>query len=72
MAAGIIDLVFGALEVSLSWRCAVPTLVGLGVGLAYFYSSSQEPSAAAIAFGLAALGWFVGLFWHFAAAVSRR
>lgn len=71
MATGILDLVFGVLEVSLSWRCALPTVVGLGAGLAFFYGAGQEPSSAVIVFGLTALGWCVGLLWHFGAGTRR-
>lgn len=71
MATGILDLVFGGPEVSLSWRCALPTVVGLGAGLAFFHGAGQEPSSAVIAFGLTALGWCVGSLWHFGAGTRR-
>jgi hypothetical protein len=71
VADGIIDLVFGALEVAVSWRSAVLTLVGLGVGLAYFYGSGEEPSSAAIAFGLSLTGLVAGVAWHLAVRTRR-
>jgi hypothetical protein len=65
----ILDLLAstGVLDLS-AWRSAVPSVIGIGTGLAIYYLSGKDPAGAAVAFFLGILGICIGVIWQF----SRR
>jgi hypothetical protein len=54
----------GVLDIS-PWRLVVPTVVGIGIGLAVYYLSGETPASAAVAFVLWLVSLGIGLAWQF-------
>lgn len=52
----------GILDV-FSWRSFLPTVVGIGTGLAIYYWTGETPASAAVAFALGFTGLCIGLVW---------
>lgn len=51
-------------------RFAVPFAISIGIALAAYYLTGQEPSSAAIAFLIGMLGFCVGVVFHLAGGKS--
>lgn len=46
------------------WRFAVPTLVGIGLGVAVYHRGGGTPAALAVAIGLGVVGVIAGMLWQ--------
>jgi hypothetical protein len=54
------------LELLLAPRFAVSLGVGVAAGFGFYSLSGKDPSSAAVAFGIGAVGFVVGVIWHVA------